>query len=47
MHMSLVKFCCDVITSSRLQLINTSIDTFSSKLRAFLVEQKRRKANDG
>ena len=44
----LVKFYCDVITRSRLQPINTSIDTFFSKLRAFLVEQKRRKkAKDG
>ena len=44
----LVKFHCDVITRSRLQPINTSIDTFFSKLRAFLVEQRRtKKANDG
>ena len=33
---------------SRLQLINTSIDTFFSELRAFLADQRRtRKANDG
>ena len=38
---------CDVITRSRLQPINTSIETFFSKLCAFLVEQRRRKkAND-
>ena len=30
-----VKFYCDVITRSRLRIINTSIDTFFSKLRAF------------
>ena len=43
-HMVMVKFYFDVITRSRLQLI----DTFFSKLHAFLVEQKkRRKANDG
>ena len=35
-----VKFYCNVIARSRLQLINTSIDTFFSKLDAFLVEQK-------
>ena len=39
---------CDVITRSRLQPINTLIDTFFSKLHAFLVEQRRRKkTNDG
>ena len=43
-----IKFYCDVITRSRLQLINTSIDTFFSELRAFLADQRRtRKANDG
>ena len=37
-----------VITRSRLQPINTLINTFFSKLRAFLVEQRgRKKANDG
>ena len=43
--MVLVKFYCDVITRSRLQLINTSIDTFFkiSYFRAFLVEQRRRR----
>ena len=40
------KVYCDVITRSRLQLINTLIDTFFSKLRAFLTGQKRRKASD-
>ena len=39
----LVKFYCGVITRSRLQLINTSIDTFFSKFCAFLVEQRKRK----
>ena len=43
----MVKFYCDVITRSHLQLINTSIDTFFSKLRAVLAEQRRRKAGDG
>ena len=44
----LVKFHCDVITRSCLQPINTLIDTFFSKFRAFLLEQRRRKkANDG
>ena len=44
----LVKFSCDVITRSRLQLINTSIDIFFSELRAFLADQRRtRKAKDG
>ena len=38
--MVLVKFYCDVITRSRLQLIKTSIDTFFSKLRAFLADKK-------
>ena len=42
-HGSLVKFYCDLITRSHLQPINTLIDTFFSKLRAFLVEQRRRK----
>ena len=42
-HAVLVKFYCDVITRSRLQLINTSINTFFSKLCAFLVEQRRMK----
>ena len=37
-HVVLVKFYCDVITRRHLQLINTSIDTFFSKLRAFLAE---------
>ena len=35
----LVKSYCDVITRSRLQLINTSIDTFFSKLSVFLAEK--------
>ena len=39
---------CDIITRSRLQLVNTSIDSFFSKLCAFLTGQRRtRKANDG
>ena len=38
---------CVVITRSRLQLINTLIDIFCSKLCAFLVEQRKRKASDG
>ena len=42
-----VKVNCDVITRSRLQLINTSIHTFFSKLHAFLADQRRRKARDG
>ena len=43
-----IKFHCDVITRSPLQPINTSIDTFFSKLGAFLVDQRRRKkSNDG
>ena len=47
-HVVLIKSYCEVITRSHLQLINTLIETFFSKLRAFLVEQKgRRKANDG
>ena len=47
-HMVLVKFYCDVITIRCLHLINTSIDTFLSKLRAFVAEQRRRrKASDG
>ena len=36
-HVVLVKFSCDVITRSCLQVINTLIDTLFSKLRAFLV----------
>ena len=44
----ITKFHCDVITRSRLQPINTLIDTFFSKFRAFLVDQRRRKkSNDG
>ena len=35
----LVKFYCDVITRTRLQLINTFIDTFFIKFCAFLMEQ--------
>ena len=47
-HVVLIKFYCDVITRSHLQPINTSIDTFFNKLRAFLAEQRRRrKASDG
>ena len=42
-HVVLVKFYCDVITRSHLQLINTSINTFFSKLRAFLAKQRRRR----
>ena len=41
-HVVLVKFYCYVITRSHLQLINTLINTFFSKLRAFLVEQEGR-----
>ena len=37
------KFYCDIITRSHLQLINTSIDTFFSKLRAFLAEQRKKR----
>ena len=37
----LVKFYCDVIARSHLQLINTLFDTFFSKIRAFLAEQRR------
>ena len=33
-------FYSDIITQSRLQLINTSIDTFLRKLYAFLKEKK-------
>ena len=33
---------CEIITRSRVQLINTSIDTFFSKLRTFLIEQRKR-----
>ena len=44
----MVKFYCDAITRSRLQLINTSIVTFVNKPGAFLAEQRRRrKASDG
>ena len=39
----LVKFYFDVIARSRLQLINTSINTFFSKLCAFSAEQRRRR----
>ena len=47
-HVVLVRFYCDVITRSRIQLINTLINTFFSKLRAFLAEQRRRrKVSDG
>ena len=35
-HVVLVKFYCDVTTRSHLQLINTSINNFFSKLRVFL-----------
>ena len=35
------KFYCDLITRSHLQLIDTSIDTFFSKFRNFLAEQRR------
>ena len=38
--LSRVKFYCDVITRSRLQLINTSIDTFFNKLCAFFIANK-------
>ena len=41
-HVVLAKFYYDVITRRCLQLIDTSIDTFFSKLRAFLAEQRRR-----
>ena len=37
----LIKFYCDVITRSHLQLINTSIDTFFSKLGVVLVEEEQ------
>ena len=40
-HVVLVKFYGDVITRSYLLLMNTLINTFFSKLRAFLVEQGR------
>ena len=44
----LVKFYCNIITRSCLQLIDTLIDTFFIKLHAFLMQQRRtRKANDG
>ena len=48
-HVVLVKFYCDVINRSRLQLICTSINTFFCKLCTFLAEQRRRrrKTNDG
>ena len=39
-HVGLVKFYCDVITRNCLQLMNTSIDTFFSKLCAFLAERR-------
>ena len=43
-HMVLVKFYCEVITEA----VYTLIDTFFSKPRAFLLEQRRRrKASDG
>ena len=43
-----MKFYCDVITRSGLQLINTLIDTLFCKLCTFLTQQRRRrKANDG
>ena len=35
-----LKFYCDVITRSRLQFINTSIDTFFSKFCGFLADQR-------
>ena len=41
-HVVLQKFYYDVINRSHLQLINTSIDVFFSKLHAFLAEQRRR-----
>ena len=40
--MWLVEFYFDVIARSRLQLINTSIDTSFIKLSAFLIEQQER-----
>ena len=40
-HVVLVKFYCDVIARSRVQLINTSNSTFFNKLYAFLLEQRR------
>ena len=47
-HMVMVKFYCDVITRSHLQLIDTSIDTFFCKLCDFLAKQgRRRKASGG
>ena len=51
-HGFVLKFYSDVITRSCVQLINTlidtSMDTFFSKLRAFLAEQRKRgKANVG
>ena len=47
-HIQLIKFYCDVITRGRSQLISSSIDTFFSKLCAYLAKQRRRrKANDG
>ena len=36
----LVKFYCGIITRSRLQLINTLIDTFYNELRIFLTEKE-------
>ena len=41
----MVKPYCDAITSSRVQVINILIDTFFSKLCAFLVEQRRKEGN--
>ena len=38
------KFYYDVITRSRLQLINTLIGTFYSKLCAFLAEKKKQES---
>ena len=39
-HVVLVKFYSDIITRTRLQLINTSINSFFSKLCTFLGEQR-------
>ena len=41
-HVVLVKFYSDVITRRRVQLINTLINTFFSKLRAFLAKEEGR-----
>ena len=47
-HVVFVMSYCDVITEAVRAYQHTSIDTFLSKLRAFLVEQRRRrKASDG